>query len=34
FMYAALTPVMGIIFFILAVVIWNVGVTKYRGAGN
>ncbi|MFV8828130.1 ABC transporter permease [Alkalihalobacterium sp. APHAB7] len=34
FMYAALTPVMGIIFFILAIVIWNVGVTKYRGAGN
>jgi ABC-2 type transport system permease protein len=32
--YAFLTPVMGIIFISLAVILWNVGVTKYRGAGN
>lgn len=34
YLYAFLTPVMGILFFILAVVMWNIGVTKYRGAGN
>lgn len=34
FGYAFLTPVMGIVFFILAVLIWNKGVTRYRGAGN
>ncbi|MFD1735231.1 ABC transporter permease [Bacillus salitolerans] len=32
--YAFLTPVMGLIFITLAIVIWNIGVTKYRGAGN
>lgn len=32
--YAFLTPVVGLIVFITAVVIWNVGVKKYRGAGN
>lgn len=32
--YAFLTPVIGITFFVFAVVMWNVGVTKYRGAGN
>lgn len=32
--YAFLTPVMGIAFFTLAVILWNIGVTKYRGAGN
>lgn len=32
--YAFLTPVMGISFFILAIVIWNIGIKKYRGAGN
>lgn len=32
--YAFLTPVMGIIFISLAIIIWNIGVTKYRGAGN
>ncbi len=32
--YAFLTPVMGIIFFTLAIVLWNVGVKRYRGAGN
>ncbi|RSK26160.1 ABC transporter permease [Bacillus sp. HMF5848] len=32
--YSALTPFMGIIFFCLAVFIWNRGVVRYRGAGN
>ncbi|WP_350019778.1 ABC transporter permease [Priestia flexa] len=32
--YAFLTPLMGIIFFTLAIVLWNVGVKRYRGAGN
>lgn len=32
--YALLTPVIGIVFFTLAIMIWNIGVTKYRGAGN
>ncbi|KAA9026982.1 ABC transporter permease [Niallia endozanthoxylica] len=32
--YAFLTPVMGAVFFGLAVVLWNTGVKKYRGAGN
>lgn len=32
--YAFLTPLIGIVFFTLAVVVWNVGVKRYRGAGN
>ncbi|MFC0190336.1 ABC transporter permease [Fictibacillus aquaticus] len=32
--YAFLTPVIGAVFFGVAVWLWNVGVTKYRGAGN
>ncbi|HWO98098.1 MAG TPA: ABC-2 family transporter protein [Bacillus sp. (in: firmicutes)] len=32
--YAFLTPVMGLIFFALSIVLWNTGVKKYRGAGN
>ncbi|MCA1032656.1 ABC-2 family transporter protein [Bacillus timonensis] len=32
--YAFMTPVMGILFFLLAIILWNIGVTKYRGAGN
>jgi len=32
--YAFLTPVMGVIFFAMAVLLWNTGVKKYRGAGN
>ncbi len=32
--YAFLTPVMGVVFFSLAIVIWNAGVKRYRGAGN
>ncbi|MFC4319866.1 ABC transporter permease [Litchfieldia salsa] len=34
YVYAFMTPVIGIVFFIFAVVLWNFGVTKYRGAGN
>lgn len=34
YLYAFLTPVVGIVFFILSIFVWNVGVTKYRGAGN
>jgi ABC-2 type transport system permease protein len=34
YVYAFLTPVVGAVFFIGAVVLWNIGVTKYRGAGN
>ncbi|WP_374724572.1 ABC transporter permease [Calidifontibacillus erzurumensis] len=32
--FAFLTPVMGIVFFMLSVWIWNKGVRRYRGAGN
>ncbi|WP_456276704.1 ABC transporter permease [Bacillus sp. AK128] len=32
--YAFLTPFMGLLFISLSVLLWNVGVTKYRGAGN
>ncbi|TLS35691.1 ABC transporter permease [Pseudalkalibacillus caeni] len=32
--YAFLTPVMGIAFFGISVILWNIGVTKYRGAGS
>lgn len=32
--YAFLTPLVGIIFFMIAVWLWNEGVKKYRGAGN
>ncbi|MBM7649768.1 ABC-2 type transport system permease protein [Bacillus ectoiniformans] len=34
YMYAFMTPVMGIVFFGFSVFMWNIGVTKYRGAGN
>jgi ABC-2 type transport system permease protein len=34
FGYAFLTPLMGIIFFAVSVLLWNQGVKKYRGAGN
>ncbi|HHW37490.1 MAG TPA: ABC transporter permease [Bacillales bacterium] len=34
FGFAFLTPLMGIIFFMLAIWLWNKGVRKYRGAGN
>ncbi|MCP8970962.1 ABC transporter permease [Ectobacillus ponti] len=32
--YAFFTPVMGLVFFTGAVLIWNQGVKRYRGAGN
>lgn len=32
--YAFLTPVMGLLFFGMALVLWNIGVKRYRGAGN
>ncbi|WP_053363199.1 ABC-2 family transporter protein [Bacillus sp. FJAT-27251] len=34
FGYAFFTPVMGLIFFSIAVFLWNAGVKRYRGAGN
>ncbi|MFC0562292.1 ABC transporter permease [Halalkalibacter alkalisediminis] len=34
YVYAFLTPVMGVIFLTMAVLLWNTGVKKYRGAGN
>jgi ABC-2 type transport system permease protein len=32
--YAFLTPVMGAVFFLLSLFLWNTGVKRYRGAGN
>ncbi len=32
--FALLTPLMGILFFILGLTIWNAGVKRYRGAGS
>ncbi|WP_174732530.1 ABC transporter permease [Mesobacillus harenae] len=32
--YAFLTPLIGVVFFILSIFTWNEGVKKYRGAGN
>lgn len=34
YVYAFMTPVVGVAFFGVALVLWNHGVTKYRGAGN
>jgi ABC-2 type transport system permease protein len=34
FVYAFLTPFIGVSFFTLSVFLWNQGVKKYRGAGN
>lgn len=34
YVYAYLTPVVGIVFFAVSIVIWNQGVKRYRGAGN
>ncbi|WP_226530819.1 ABC transporter permease [Metabacillus niabensis] len=34
YVYSFLTPVMGIVFFVLSVFLWNQGVKRYRGAGN
>ncbi|MCA1036026.1 MULTISPECIES: ABC transporter permease [Bacillus] len=32
--YSFLTPVIGLVFFCLSIIVWNQGVKKYRGAGN
>jgi ABC-2 type transport system permease protein len=32
--YAFITPVIGIIFFGISILVWNEGVKRYRGAGN
>ncbi|MFC3885340.1 ABC transporter permease [Bacillus songklensis] len=32
--YAFLTPVVGALFFLLSLFLWNTGVRRYRGAGN
>lgn len=32
--YTMLTPVMGIVFFVIGLLVWNWGVRKYRGAGS
>ncbi|RLQ92358.1 ABC transporter permease [Falsibacillus albus] len=32
--YAFLTPVIGLIFFLIAIILWNKGIKRYRGAGN
>ncbi|WP_071458764.1 ABC transporter permease [Bacillus massilinigeriensis] len=32
--YSFLTPVIGLLFFFLSVLVWNKGVQKYSGAGN
>ncbi|MDQ0228551.1 ABC transporter permease [Metabacillus niabensis] len=34
YVYSFLTPVIGIVFFTISVLLWNAGVKKYRGAGN
>jgi ABC-2 type transport system permease protein len=34
FVYAFLTPVIGVTFFVLSVLLWNQGVKRYQGAGN
>jgi ABC-2 type transport system permease protein len=34
FSYAFLTPIMGVLFFVVSIFVWNQGVKKYRGAGN
>jgi ABC-2 type transport system permease protein len=34
YLYAFLTPVIGVSFLTLSVILWNHGVKKYRGAGN
>ncbi len=32
--YVWLTPLMGMIFFVIGLAVWNLGVKKYRGAGS
>jgi ABC-2 type transport system permease protein len=32
--YTLLTPIIGIVFFVLGIMVWNYGVRNYRGAGS
>ncbi|WP_027415590.1 ABC transporter permease [Aneurinibacillus terranovensis] len=34
YVYTMLTPVIGIVFFIIGIAVWNIGVKNYRGAGS
>ncbi|USK70886.1 ABC transporter permease [Peribacillus asahii] len=34
YIFSFLTPVVGLVFFTVSVMIWNQGIKKYRGAGN
>lgn len=34
YIYSYLTPLIGCVFFIVSITIWNTGVKRYRGAGN
>ncbi len=34
YVYSFLTPVIGVVFFVISVFVWNEGVKRYRGAGN
>lgn len=34
YVYSFLTPVMGVVFFLISIRVWNEGVKRYRGAGN
>lgn len=34
YIYAAMTPVVAVIFFGIGLLVWNIGVSKYRGAGS
>jgi len=33
-LYLYLTPLMGIVFFTIGIIVWNIGVRNYRGAGS
>ena len=32
--FALLTPVVGVVFFSIGIIVWNFGVKRYRGAGS
>jgi ABC-2 type transport system permease protein len=34
YLYAFITPAIGFVFFALSVMLWNIGIKRYRGAGN
>jgi ABC-2 type transport system permease protein len=34
YLFAFITPIMGIVFFGLSILVWNSGIKRYRGAGN